>query len=557
MKGRGSAPAAPDPTATAAAQAKVNRVNLFSPMGNQLFGKMVANARPAGMTDEQWAAAPWDQRYRFEMEPDQASMQVQETPGQTQFRTGAEALANSMVGRARTQLDNLPVSSNINLPQLATGSGRVRRVMDDGLVTSVDGGPLRDQIDRSRIGADYVRGVDLSALGDYTTAVNRRGLQALPSIDDFGIDTARHQTAAFARAMNLMRPSMELERSRLVQTLADRGIPIGSEAYKAAIDQLDRSQGERLENAAYTAVGAGSAEQSRLAQLGAALRGQGFQENLTDTNLANQARAARSGESFQNVGIANQVRGTEFGEAMTETDLFNRVQDQRFAQAVANAQLANAAQQQKFAQAMGAAGLGNQAQQQKFAQAMGAAGLGNQAQQQMLANQMAQRQVNFNELAALMGGPQVGAPPIMSPANIDVVGPQNTAYSGQLAAYNARNQAANAGLGALAGLGAAGIMAYSSKDLKHRKGIPDPGVMLEAIEGLPIERWSYREETGLDQADHVGPMAEDVRDRMGIGDGTRIPLADLTYANLAATKEIARRLKTLEGRKTGPAAYEA
>ena len=539
MKGRGSAPAAPDPTATAAAQAKVNRVNLFSPMGNQLFGKMVANARPAGMTDEQWAAAPWDQRYRFEMEPDQASMQVQETPGQTQFRTGAEALANSMVGRARTQLDNLPVSSNINLPQLATGSGRVRRVMDDGLVTSVDGGPLRDQIDRSRIGADYVRGVDLSALGDYTTAVNRRGLQALPSIDDFGIDTARHQTAAFARAMNLMRPSMELERSRLVQTLADRGIPIGSEAYKAAIDQLDRSQGERLENAAYTAVGAGSAEQSRLAQLGAALRGQGFQENLTDTNLANQARAARSGESFQNVGIANQVRGTEFGEAMTETDLFNRVQDQRFAQAVANAQLANAAQQQKFAQAMGAAGLGNQ------------------AQQQMLANQMAQRQVNFNELAALMGGPQVGAPPIMSPANIDVVGPQNTAYSGQLAAYNARNQAANAGLGALAGLGAAGIMAYSSKDLKHRKGIPDPGVMLEAIEGLPIERWSYREETGLDQADHVGPMAEDVRDRMGIGDGTRIPLADLTYANLAATKEIARRLKTLEGRKTGPAAYEA
>ncbi|MBM4071726.1 MAG: tail fiber domain-containing protein [Planctomycetes bacterium] len=539
MKGRGSAPAAPDPTATAAAQAKVNRVNLFSPMGNQLFGKMVANARPAGMTDEQWAAAPWDQRYRFEMEPDQASMQVQETPGQTQFRTGAEALANSMVGRARTQLDNLPVSSNINLPQLATGSGRVRRVMDDGLVTSVDGGPLRDQIDRSRIGADYVRGVDLSALGDYTTAVNRRGLQALPSIDDFGIDTARHQTAAFARAMNLMRPSMELERSRLVQTLADRGIPIGSEAYKAAIDQLDRSQGERLENAAYTAVGAGSAEQSRLAQLGAALRGQGFQENLTDTNLANQARAARSGESFQNVGIANQVRGTEFGEAMTETDLFNRVQDQRFAQAVANAQLANAAQQQKFAQAMGAAGLGNQ------------------AQQQMLANQLAQRQVNFNELAALMGGPQVGAPPIMSPANIDVVGPQNTAYSGQLAAYNARNQAANAGLGALAGLGAAGIMAYSSKDLKHRKGIPDPGVMLEAIEGLPIERWSYREETGLDQADHVGPMAEDVRDRMGIGDGTRIPLADLTYANLAATKEIARRLKTLEGRKTGPAAYEA
>lgn len=539
MKGRGSAPAAPDPTATAAAQAKVNRVNLFSPMGNQLFGKMVANARPAGMTDEQWAAAPWDQRYRFEMEPDQASMQVQETPGQTQFRTGAEALANSMVGRARTQLDNLPVSSNINLPQLATGSGRVRRVMDDGLVTSVDGGPLRAQIDRSRIGDDYVRGVDLSALGDYTTAVNRRGLQALPSIDDFGIDTARHQTAAFARAMNLMRPSMELERSRLVQTLADRGIPIGSEAYKAAIDQLDRSQGERLENAAYTAVGAGSAEQSRLAQLGAALRGQGFQENLTDTNLANQARAARSGESFQNVGIANQVRGTEFGEAMTETDLFNRVQDQRFAQAVANAQLANAAQQQKFAQAMGAAGLGNQ------------------AQQQMLANQLAQRQVNFNELAALMGGPQVGAPPIMSPANIDVVGPQNTAYSGQLAAYNARNQAANAGLGALAGLGAAGIMAYSSKDLKHRKGIPDPGVMLEAIEGLPIERWSYREETGLDQADHVGPMAEDVRDRMGIGDGTRIPLADLTYANLAATKEIARRLKTLEGRKTGPAAYEA
>ena len=541
--GSSSAPQAPDPSQTAAAQARANRVNLFSPTGNQLFGNMVANERPEGMTDQAWNALPWDQRYRFEMQPDQASMQIQETPAQTAFRTGAENLAQTMVGRAQTQIGNLPVQSNIVLPDLANGSGRVTRVMDQGVTNHVDGGPVRDSIDRSRLGPDYIRGVNLSALGDYTTRVDRSGLQAAPTVqafspNDFSADTARTQGATFGRAMNMLRPDMDLERSRTIQMLADRGIPVGSEAHNAALDRLDRAQANASENAAFSAIGAGSAEQSRLsnqmaqrAQLASALRGQGFQENLTDAELANRARAAAFGENYQNVGVNNQVRGSLFGEGMNEARLFNSAQDQRFSQGMANANLANAAQQQQFSQATGAATLGNQAKQQN------------------LANQMAQRQVQFNELAALMGGPQIGAPPIMQPAGIDVTGPANTAYNGQLAQYNAQMAQRNANLGAAAGLGAAGIYALSSREAKTSKGrIPDTGIMLDAIERLPIEEWKYKPGVGIDGATHIGPMAEDVRDMLGIGDGTKIPMADLMSANLAATQALARTVKGMQAK---------
>src|SRR3990167_6798874 len=120
-KGGGSAPAAPDPVATANAQAAANRVNIFTPSGNQVYGTLRRRARPETMTDEQFSQLPWDQQWETEVSPDHAAMTIQETAAQRQFREGGEGVANSLMGRARSQIDALPSDPGLNLPRLSEG----------------------------------------------------------------------------------------------------------------------------------------------------------------------------------------------------------------------------------------------------------------------------------------------------------------------------------------------------------------------------------------------------------------------------------------------------
>lgn len=93
-----------------------------------------------------------------------------------------------------------------------------------------------------------------------------------------------------------------------------------------------------------------------------------------------------------------------------------------------------------------------------------------QARGQALNELMTQRNQPINEITALMSGGQVGQPNYVTTPNVpvqptDYLGAVNTAYQGQLAAFNAANQQRNAMLGGLFGLAAAplGGWAYSGR----------------------------------------------------------------------------------------------
>ena len=88
--------------------------------------------------------------------------------------------------------------------------------------------------------------------------------------------------------------------------------------------------------------------------------------------------------------------------------------------------------------------------------------LSNMARQTGFGEQAAVRQNTLNELAQLLGGPQIQTATFGGPAPIDVTGPINTAYSGQLNNYNQQLAARNAALGAGAGLAGAGLAGWSS-----------------------------------------------------------------------------------------------
>lgn len=121
----------------------------------------------------------------------------------------------------------------------------------------------------------------------------------------------------------------------------------------------------------------------------------------------------------------------------------------------------------------------------------------------------AQRQQNYNELAALLGGQQLG--PIGGPAGgspIDVASAyaaqqagQNTAYQGQLANYNAGVGSRNSMMSGLFGLGAAGIGLLSDPRLK---------VGAVRIDTLPSGLGVYRFRYVWGGPERVGVMADEV-----------------------------------------------
>lgn len=75
----------------------------------------------------------------------------------------------------------------------------------------------------------------------------------------------------------------------------------------------------------------------------------------------------------------------------------------------------------------------------------------------------------------------------------------------------------------------------SSKEAKENKR-PETGI-LDALKDVPVERWNYKEGLG-DGGEHVGPYAEDMAEKMGVGDGKTIKFQDALGITMGAVKEL-------------------
>jgi hypothetical protein len=228
------------------------------------------------------------------------------------------------------------------------------------------------------------------------TSINTEGLTALQS-DPEAFRSNIEQTL-FNRQLGLLQPEFTQQREALEQNLADRGIPITSQGYNDAVNRLETQQGEQL---------------GRLAQ---------------------QATLAAGQESDRLVNQARNIRAQQFGERAASGEFGLAAQGQGFSQAAANTQLANAARQQQVADQL----LSNQ--------------IANQARQRQIAERTALRGQNFNELAALLGGPQIQQGSFFAPGTIDTQGAFAAQAAAQQNAFNQAMQNRSANLGGLFGL---------------------------------------------------------------------------------------------------------
>jgi len=243
-KSRPQAPPTPNPSDLIAADAAANRITQFTPYGNLLFGSVGDQGQfVQGQVPEGGSAAAF----------------TQETPFQSDLRSLQENLGIGLATEAGQQFGQLAAQTPF----------------------------------------DFTQGLPEFQFQDATN------LPELPT--DFE-DTRRQVTkSVFDRQLGLLQPEFTRQREDLAQNLANRGIPIGSEAYNQATNRLDTQQSEQTQRLAQAADVAGGAEASRTFGMTLQARNQAIADQLRANELNNMARSAQLNER---IGL----RGQQFNE---------------------------------------------------------------------------------------------------------------------------------------------------------------------------------------------------------------------------------------------------
>lgn len=499
------APAAPDPAATAAAQAQtnreaaiaqanLNRINQYTPQGSLVYNQIGTNAD---------GTPQYSQTQTYS--PEQQALYDQ----QNQIALSLGGLAQNNVARVN-QAQSTPFSYEGMTP-LQTGVQAPRGQMQYGpqaqqLQTSLpNSGEVQDSFNTGR-GVEYMGN---GAGGDIQRNLDFSNLPSLPGVSDFGSEAQRVQDAVYSQAASRLDPRFQQQESGMRARLAASGIAENSEAYKREMDNFERTRNDGYNQAVWSAIQAGGSEQSRLFGLAMAARQQGVGETTTQGNFANNAQQQGYAQIAQRLGLNNAAAGQEYAQNQGAAAFNNTAQDQRFTQGLAGGEFNNNALNTMFQQGQQATATNNTARAQEYNENLSNLNVNNQARQQQIQEATYLRNLPLNEIAALLGtGGSVTNPVFNNVAQVGVAAPdyqgavyQN--YNAQMNQYNQAQQARSSMLGSIfGGIGSIGS-AIALSDARLKENIVP--IMRDAL-GLMWYTFNYIG-GGIKQ---FGVMAQDV-----------------------------------------------
>lgn len=316
------APPPPDPYATAQAQsqanreaaeynAALNRVNTYTPFGNQTYN--------ITGTDPKTGAPIYEQR--IDLSPDQQRLLDQEMSGQFQLGQTAQG----MLGRVGDAYGR-PMDTS-GLPQLQ-GSA------------NMSGAPAMQS------GFQFTNPqMSFQGVGPQMQ-LNTSGLPTLPGADDLAGFRQQSQDALYNRNTEYLDPQFQRGEDALRTRLANQGIVEGSEAYTNAMDDFNRGRETAYRQARNEAIAGGGAEAERMFGIGSAARGQLYGEALGSGTFTNQAANQASNLALAQGNFANQAAGQQFAQNMAAGDFSNQARQQMLAEQLAQAGLSNQARAQ-------------------------------------------------------------------------------------------------------------------------------------------------------------------------------------------------------------------
>ena len=125
------------------------------------------------------------------------------------------------------------------------------------------------------------------------------------------------QDAVYDQQMRNLQPTFDRQYDKQKQDLANRGIPVGSEAWKSATEELNRNQQNAYQQAVNQSIAAGGTEASRLMGMEQQLRGTAFNEATTLNQLQNA-------QNMDRVNLEQNLRQRALQERLLErTQAFN------------------------------------------------------------------------------------------------------------------------------------------------------------------------------------------------------------------------------------------
>jgi len=371
-------PPVPNPNELISAQANANRITQFTPYGNLLFGSVGDQGQFVQGT------VP---------EGGQSAAFTQETPFQTQLRAAQEGVG---LGLGNLAFDRISGRTVVGTDD----TGQPIFADDPDFQNPFRTAPSLSGVSQAQ-DVDPTTGLptfqtNVSTNFAQPTGLSTEGLTQLVS-DPESFRTNIEQTL-FNRQLGLLQPEFTRQRQDLEQNLANRGIPITSEAYDSALNRLESNQGEQLQR------------------------------------LAQQSTLAAGQEADRLVNQARQSRAQQFAERAAQGEFGLGAQQQAFNQAAQNVGLANLGRSQQIQDQL----LSNQ--------------IANQQRQREIAERTALRGQQFNELAALLGGPQIQQASFFAPGSIDTQGAFGAQMAAQQNAFNQQLANQRANLGGLFGL---------------------------------------------------------------------------------------------------------
>lgn len=429
-----SAPAAPDPVATANAQASankdaaitqanLNRINQVTPQGS-------INYSQTGTNSDGTPQYTQTQTYS----PEQQALYNQ----QNSIAQSLGSLAQNNVQRV-ADAQSQPFNFD-GMQALSTGTpaGAIQSTYGQGgpLQSNVQGGNIQSQIANA---------------GNVQTNLNLASFNP----GDFNQAAQQASNSAYAAAAARLDPQYAQAQSDLTSRLANSGISAGSDAYNREMNNLAMQKTDAYGQAQNNAYAAGLAAQN-----------QGYTQSL-NTQQQNVNQQTTSGN------FANAAQGQVFGQNAQQLAANNSAQDQQFQQGQQNAALNNSAQSQQYQQNAANAAFANQAQAQQFNQGQAQASLNNNVRQQQIQEASYLRNLPLNDIASLLGtGGGVQNPTFSNFAQVGVAAPdyQGAVYANYNAAnqqYNQALQSQSSGLGSIFGLaGTLGAAAISDRRFK-------------------------------------------------------------------------------------------
>lgn len=239
----------------------------------------------------------------------------------------------------------------------------------------------------------------------------------------------------------------------------------------------------------------------------------------TMQRLADQAVAAGSGEQSRLFGLGLTARQQGIGEQLQQGQVQAAAR-----QGITSEELANAGLAQGARQAMT-----NEALLEYNAPAQGVSTL-----------------LGASPKTPTVQGGNIYTQGVQAP---DVQGNVWNAYNANMNAYNQKQQSNNSmwsGIGSIIGtVGGALLMS----DREKKRDVRGANSILSRVEKIPVKSWRYNPGVADGGAQrHVGPMAQDFKGFFGLGDGRSIPTVDAFGVNMAATQQLARKVRKLERR---------